>query len=185
MFQLSVFLLGLSCAWLVVAWWLDHRGRRPLVRGTFDAIVVAGAGVREDGMASAALHRRVLLATKLWREGRAPCILLTGGEGRFAPAEALAAEKICLELGVPGSSLRVETRSRDTRGNAMGASRILGAGAVVVVTDGYHRYRCERMFRRHFSRVESAGTQPPTPTRIRMALREALSVLSHAVRGHL
>lgn len=180
-------------AWAVLAAWLDWMGGTRPDRSA-DALLVAGCRVRADGSPSPALARRVALAAALFREGRAPRVVFTGGIGRGASvSEARAAATFAASLGVPWSAVVLEERSRDTRENAAEAARVwealVGAPAaearVLVVTDRSHVFRASRMFGAHFEVVGAAGATPPPRSRIRMALREGASVVHHALRGRL
>src|SRR5205085_11282027 len=74
--------------------------------GPADAIVV---------MAGDPGYERTTAAARLMRAGGAPILVLTGGEpGPGDSAESLRARAI--ELGVPAERIRVEARSRSTRG---------------------------------------------------------------------
>jgi uncharacterized SAM-binding protein YcdF (DUF218 family) len=157
-------------------------GRRPA--GRFDAIIVAGAAVRPDGRASDALARRTALAAELWHQGQAPIVVTTGGTVDHRPTEAQVSADLLVELGVTPSMIRVEGQSRTTNENARYA-RELCEGDVLVVTDGYHVWRCRRVFARYFRSAEAAGAEPPQPERWRMAAREAGAVVGYAARGLL
>ncbi len=164
---------------------LDAYGqRRPA--GTFDAIVVAGCRVMPDGTASPALRRRALVAVELYRAGVAPRVVLTGGVGDAPPSEARVAAALVREAGVPDGALLLEERSASTEENARFAAQELGAGArVVVVTDAYHVFRAERVFRRHFADAHGAGTVAEPWPRWRGAAREVLALAAYAVLGRL
>src|SRR5690606_5264267 len=113
-------------------------------------IVVLGCRVRPDGSASLALARRTRHAAALYRRGLAPRIVLTGGVGAHPPSEARAAAAIARAEGVPEEALILEERSTSTEENAREARRRIDARRVLVVTDAYHVFRAERVFRRHF-----------------------------------
>jgi uncharacterized SAM-binding protein YcdF (DUF218 family) len=171
--------------WVGVAWWLDQVGRRPVPEGPFDAIVVAGCAVWPGGAPSPALARRVRFAVDLYQAGVAPVIVMTGGVGRHPPAEAVVAARLAASWGVPHDALLIEDTSTNTRENA---SRTVGLvqGRLLVVSDGYHVYRCVRAFERHHARVEGAGVRGgPRLRRWKQTLREAAAVLRHGARGTL
>ena len=67
-----------------------------------DAIVVLGAGVRDDGSASDAMRHRVNHAVRLWKEGFAPFIAMTGGADPGEPSEGKVAADLALSLGASG-----------------------------------------------------------------------------------
>jgi len=178
--------LGLSSLYPLVAFGLDRYGlRRP--EGEYDAIVVAGCRVMPSGAPSPALARRTELAVRLWEEGLAPRIVLTGGQGESEPrSEAEAAAELAEELGVPREAMVLEDRSTSTEENARFAAELVGGDArVVVVSDAYHVYRCERVFARWFGAVDGAGSVGDAWPRMRGALREVAALTAYAIGGKL
>lgn len=171
--------------WGAAACWLDSYGGRPLPSGTWDAIVVAGCGVRPDGTASPALKRRTEAAVALWRQEAAPVILLTGGLGDYPPTEAEAAAAHARTLGVPQDALVLERRSTSTEENARFAAELIDARRIVVVSDRYHIFRSQRVFARHFPHVDALGSVPGWDVRVKGALREVLALGYYWAQGRL
>lgn len=179
--------LGLASLLLAAgALWLDARGRRPIPRERYDALIVAGCRVMPDGRPSPALARRVRRAAALYHEGYAPRIVLTGGVGQPPPplTEAEASARLCVALGVPEAALVREGRSRTTLENAAFAAELI-EGEVLVISDACHAFRCQRMFAVHFAHADAVGVIAPRRARIRLALREVLAVVGHGVQGRL
>lgn len=166
--------VGLLCLW----------GLR-VPRGTWDLIAVPGAAVYPGGVPSPALRRRVELAVRLWGEGRAPVILMTGGVGRHPPAEADVAAELARALGVPDAAILREGRSTTTDENARLAREVAGPGAVLVVTDLTHALRATLTFRRHFDRADGVGAPQPRGVLLRAGVRELGALAAYAVRGRL
>ena len=177
--------VGAGVLWGLCAIALDLYGRRMRIHGRFDAIVVLGCRVLPGGVPSGHLRRRVELAVRLWHEGAAPLVVLTGGIGRFPPSEAEVASRVAVSLGVPAEALRCEDRSTSTDENARFAARTTEARRVVVVTDSYHALRARRVFARHFEDVEVAAAVPPWQWRFRNALREVPAVALYFASGLL
>ena len=137
--------------------------------------VVFGAAVRPDGTASGTLRRRTLGALALseaaGREGveKARRFLVTGGPGRYGPAEACVMRDLLVDAGVPEEEIVLEPASLDTLESALRCARILrsapfeerspvAAGParaaardseleVVVATSSYHVFRCWLLLR--------------------------------------
>ncbi len=179
-----VTLSALSLAYLGAAALLDRHGRRR-VSGRFDAIVVLGCRVFADGRPSVSLEGRATKAAALFHEGLAPRVVLTGGLGDAPVSEARAAARIVEALGVPPDALVLEERSTSTEENAREAARLIDAARVLVVTDAYHVFRAERVFRRHFDEATGVGSVGPPSARARGALREVAAVAGYALRGRL
>ncbi|MEM1414325.1 MAG: YdcF family protein [Myxococcota bacterium] len=177
--------LMLLTAFALSALALDAYGqRRP--KGRHDAIVVAGCRVMAGGRASPALRRRALRAVDLWKAGVAPRLVFTGGVGDEPPSEASVAATIARAEGVPEHAMVLEERSTSTEENARFAAEALGPDAhVVVVTDAYHVFRAERVFRRHFAGAVGAGTVAEPWPRWRGAAREVLALGAYAVLDRL
>jgi uncharacterized SAM-binding protein YcdF (DUF218 family) len=177
---------ALGLAYLVAAAWLDRRSARDVAPDArFDAIIVCGCRVRPDGTASPALARRARHAAALYRRGHAPLIVFTGGVGTHPPSEARAAAAVARAEGVPERAIVLEERSTSTEENALEASRLVDARRVLVVTDAYHAFRAERVFRRYFEEVVAVGSRGSRSVRVRGALREVAVVLTYALLGRL
>lgn len=181
MTALGIFGLG----WLLAATALDRYGlRRPI--GEFDAIVVAGCRVTASGEPTPALRRRAALAARLWHEGHAPKVVLTGGVGAEGPSEASVAARVVRELGVAEGAILLEETSTSTEENARHAAEVLSPQArVLVVSDAYHVFRCERVFGRHFAAARGVGSKGQSWPRARGALREVLAVAIYGLLGRL
>ena len=98
---------------------------------------------------SARLRRRVGRGVQLWREGRAPVLLLSGG-GRGPVPEAEIMRCLAMAGGVPPAALLIEPVSRNTLGNARQTARLLrahGLRSVVLVSDRAHLPRAAMLFR--------------------------------------
>lgn len=180
--------MWLIASWLVAALLLERHGRRALAETVVDgepseAIVVAGCAVLPDGRPSRSLRRRTERAVALWKSGQAPVIVLTGGRGGDRPTEAQAAAQYAKELGVPKESLVLEERSTTTDENARFTRERLTGGPIVIVTDTFHLFRCERVFSKYFSHVRSASSSSPSLGY--GALREVAAVAAYAVTRRL
>lgn len=172
--------------WLGSAFLLDRHGGRAVPAGRFDAIVVAGAGVLPDGSPSRPLRARVERAAALYRSGFAQRVLMTGGVGRHGPAESVVASELAVELGVPRGAILRDERSTTTEENAIETARILGSATrVLLVTDRFHVFRAERVFRRHLAQVDAVGSVCHPWPRFRGAMREVIAVLGYAALGRL
>jgi uncharacterized SAM-binding protein YcdF (DUF218 family) len=126
-----------------------------------DAIVVLGGSVRGSG----GLHRasrlldpsdRLLVAFRLYRAGKAPWILCSGGnlslfgEKEHQP-EAEVISSLLQEWGVPAGSIRTESGSVNTHENAVRSHDLLarfGVTRILLVTSAMHMPRAAATFRK-------------------------------------
>ena len=180
-----VSILVFLCIWLGVAVYLDRYGQRTLPARQYDAAVVPGCAVRRDGTASGALVRRTNHAIALWKSGTVHTIVFTGGIGKYPPSEASVAAEIAIDAGVPDSALIREEKSTSTAENAAFSVSIkpgMANWSIVVTSDGYHCWRCKRLFGRYYASVQTAGSTPSQRLRIRGALREVFSIIKMLIR---
>ena len=76
----------------------------------YDVIVVLGAAVWPGGQPSPALQRRILHAVDLWQQGYAVYLLVTGGVGKYPPAEAAVMQRLAVAHGIPPSTFCAKIR---------------------------------------------------------------------------
>lgn len=171
-------LLGLAIAWLYVAstsWFADflmapleqhHRPKAMSVVPKADAIVLLGGATRGDMHFSSmgdlnAQADRLIHALALYKGGKAPMILLSGGglPGNRPEAEIMY-EHMTL-MGVPRRALIRERESRDTHDNAVYSAILLkgkGVKSIHLVTSSFHMRRAVRLFERQGFEVIPAPT---------------------------
>ncbi len=115
-----------------------------------DVIIVLGSQVRADGQPSNSLRSRVERGIELYQAGYAPTLFLTGGLGRFPPAEAEAMRRVALAAGVPDSALVLDTGATSTQESMLTAAReaqARGWRTALVVSDPFHMLRARQMAR--------------------------------------
>ncbi|WP_293124665.1 YdcF family protein [Microcoleus sp. bin38.metabat.b11b12b14.051] len=134
------------------------------------AIVVLGGGVKaalaprpwvELGEAG----DRIIYASRLYRQGKAPLLVLTGGrvdwKGGGSPESADMAE-IAQTMGVPASAILQDPDSHNTYQNAVNVRKILDAqgiqNQVLLVTSAMHMTRSLLIFQRQGIKVIAAPT---------------------------
>lgn len=98
---------------------------------------------------------RLLYGAKLYREGRAPRLILAGGRiewRRAGKAESVDMAELVETMGVPRSAILQDPLSLNTRENAVNVKKILEAnqlqGPVLLVTSAIHMPRSMAIFRR-------------------------------------
>lgn len=96
---------------------------------------------------------RVLYAAELYKQGKAPFILLSGGDiewlssGSTTPAQDMAA--LLVQMGVPESALWLENESMNTYENALYAKEFLDEqdiDQILLVTSAMHMPRAVALF---------------------------------------
>lgn len=127
-----------------------------------NAIVVLGAA-QWDGKPSPVLRARVDHAIGLWKKGRAPLLIMTGGQAEGdTTSEAAVERRYAMQHGVPDSAIRVEDRSRNTSESLRNVAAMLpdGSREVILVSDAFHMLRLSILARRFGLRPQTS----PTPT---------------------
>ncbi|MES3027915.1 MAG: YdcF family protein [Pseudomonadota bacterium] len=112
-------------------------------------IVILGAAVRPDGLASAALRRRIEGGLRLALAHPDAMVFCSGGVGRYGPPEASIMAERLTSCGVSRERLILDEQSLDTLQTVVAATREIGrrrlAGAIVC-TDSYHTPRTRLIF---------------------------------------
>jgi hypothetical protein len=89
----------------------------------FDAVLVLGCGIHDDGSLPDGPKESVDSAAELYNAGKAPRIILAGNvsyKSTFTPpvSESEAMYAYARMIGLPDSALYIENESKDTLGNA-------------------------------------------------------------------
>jgi uncharacterized SAM-binding protein YcdF (DUF218 family) len=126
-----------------------------------DVIVVLGASARARAFPRPMAEldergSRLLQAARLYRQGAADRVLLSGGNVPWfsSPSEAPEAETmadVLAFMGVPREAMWLEPNSRNTHENAVETQRILesqGVNRVILVTSAMHMPRSYRVFQK-------------------------------------
>ncbi|MEE8602670.1 YdcF family protein [Euzebya tangerina] len=108
------------------------------------AIVVLGAA-HYDGRPSPVFQARLDHAATLYRQGLAPRVVVTGGQGSGdSVSEGWAGYTYLTSLGVPDEDLQLETGGRTSYESLAASARFLardGIADVILVSDGWHLRR--------------------------------------------
>lgn len=123
-----------------------------------DLIIVLGGGVDlpyaprlYPDLGAAA--DRVWHAARLYRAGRAPRVVVSGGAlpwKQTAMSEAESMQAFLRDLGVPDAAIQLESGSATTRENAVETARLLQGGGpqtAILVTSALHMRRAAASFR--------------------------------------
>jgi uncharacterized SAM-binding protein YcdF (DUF218 family) len=177
--RITVGVVAAACLYLLFqAWSIHHFGFRDDGRHADCAIVLGAAAWHNKP--SPVFRERINHAITLYKKGRVPHIILTGGFGEGAPfAESEVALEYCINEGIPKSAISIETTSRTTLQNVTEAKILLDARAghsALVVSDPWHLKRATTMARRlgidaHPSGTPSTRFESPK-ARLHFILRE-------------
>lgn len=126
----AVFMLALLIVIGIGQW------RRPVEKA--DAIIVLGAAINTP-----ALYNRSMQALKLYREGKAPVLVLSGGvDYPKSISEAQYMQNVILENSVMAPVMILEADSQSTFENIKNSKKLIPqARSVIVVSDNYHLAR--------------------------------------------
>ena len=130
-----------------------------------DAIVVMGAA-QYNGRPSEVLAARLDHALELYRQDLAPVIVVTGGnQPGDIYTEAEVSRQYLIDQGVHPDAILMENEGTDTWAsmqNVADVTRNRGIETVLVVSDGFHLFRSERMANAvGFDAYSSAATESP------------------------
>lgn len=116
-----------------------------------DVIVVFGCLVRADGTPSMALADRVCTGVELYQAGLADRLIFSGGPGEGPTHEAVAMQRLAMQLGVPASAIEVDLVGLNTQAtvrNVVARDREGRQPRVLAVSHFYHLPRIKLCFRR-------------------------------------
>ena len=136
-----------------------------------DCILVLGGGTSSDLPPRPTTEvndagDRVIYGAWLYRQGKAPVVLCTGGGNQPHP-EALDMADILQRMGVPKDAILVETKAMDTHEHALNLRAEFhrrGFSRVLLVTSAMHMPRSVAVFKRGCPGIEFI----PTPTDFRV-----------------
>ena len=131
------------------------------------AIVVLGGGIEvPQGSDRPDLNQaadRMWHAARLYKAGKAPVLILSGGlayaEGTMS--EAASMQTFLRDLGVPDAAMLLEERSVNTRENAQYTAKLMrerGMQSLLLVTSALHMPRSVRLFEAQGLKVIPAAT---------------------------
>ncbi len=133
------------------------------------AIVVLTAYVTGGGVMNESAMRRTHMAARLYRNGLAPLLIITGGntqsQSTRQPADFMA--RFAEELGVPHSAILLEKASADTHESAVHVAALCrerGIQHVLLITDASHMRRAAGAFRAQHLQVSPAPADPGSLT---------------------
>jgi uncharacterized SAM-binding protein YcdF (DUF218 family) len=140
-------LLFLTVSFTPLTTWWAHALAHPWEDPRGDVLIVLGSD-RVDDMVGYSSYWRSVYAVWAYREARFRRVVVSGGPGGAAVAEAM--RDLLVTSGVPAEAILLETESTSTRENALRTAELLRGepGRSVLLTSDFHMYRAYRCFRR-------------------------------------
>jgi uncharacterized SAM-binding protein YcdF (DUF218 family) len=134
-----------------------------------EAIVVLGGSIRPQidprpGVDVTEAGDRPIYGAQLYREGKAPLVILSGGRIEWqggGPPESADMAKLMETLGVPAAAILQDPTSLNTYENAVNVKKILtqrGINRVLLVTSAAHMPRSVEIFKKQGIEVTPAPT---------------------------
>jgi uncharacterized SAM-binding protein YcdF (DUF218 family) len=152
----------LVAGWLIKPLERDYPPLDPKTAPTADVIVLLGGGLglplpprKTPQLVSGS--DRLWQAAQLFNAGRAPHLLIAGGNVFSAPglkAEAHYSAEVLYAWGVPREKILIESASRTTQQNAeniVPMLEALNAQKILLVTSAYHMHRSVSTLRKQLS----------------------------------
>jgi len=115
-----------------------------------DIGVILGNKVNEDGTLSERLAQRLACGLALYRSGRVPCLLVSGGLGKEGFYEGTKMREYLRAHGVPDAVIIVDNDGNTTQQTVRNTARLrtaLHIRSVLVVSQFYHISRTKLLFR--------------------------------------
>jgi uncharacterized SAM-binding protein YcdF (DUF218 family) len=148
----------------------SQQANRVLEGKRYSAIIVLGGSMKPANaprrpypdMGDAA--DRVWHAARLYRQGLAPRILVSGGHGvglesqTDLQTESQAMRALLIDFGVPENAIVMEQDSRTTRENAGFTRQLIGDQRAALITSAFHMPRAMRNFQREGVSVDAFPT---------------------------
>lgn len=112
-----------------------------LVAAKADCILILGAGVWDDNQPSHMLVDRLDEGIRLYKNGIAPKILVSGDHGRSDYDEVNVMKNYLMDAGIPGEDIFMDHAGFSTYESMYRAKEIFGVEKLIIVTQKYHMYR--------------------------------------------
>jgi len=141
------FILGLSRIAIIVS--TQAKIVEADLAPTKPVVIVPGAGLNADGSPSTPLRDRVEAAAKLYFNGKAQKILMSGDNRFINYNEPESMRQYALKLGVPDEDIVLDYAGRSTYDTCYRAKAIFGVDEALIVTQAYHLpravYLCDHL----------------------------------------
>jgi uncharacterized SAM-binding protein YcdF (DUF218 family) len=129
----------------LVSWWASTLAG-PWNDPGGEVLIVLGGSTLDNGTIGGSSYWRAIYGARAFREGGFHEVVVTGGPAVAAAAPPIGAFLEC--QGVPRANIHLESKSINTRENALYTRELLRGipGTKVLLTSDYHMYRAHRAF---------------------------------------
>ena len=124
-----------------------------------DAIVVLASSLMRDGTLTSGSTQRLLFGIRLFKQGLAPILVLSGPPRENTAPESTVRARIAEEMGVPPSAILEISNVRTTREEAQQIAAALSnrkLTRVLLVTESLHMLRSKMVFEAEGLNVSAA-----------------------------
>lgn len=104
----------------------------------FDCILILGAGVRTDGTPSLMLSDRLEVGCRLYENGVAEKILVSGDHGRQNYDEVNTMKQIAIDRGIPSEDIFMDHAGFNTYNSMYRARDVFLCKKILIVTQEFH-----------------------------------------------
>lgn len=128
-------------------------------KNDYDCIIVLGAGIWGD-KPSPMLQDRLDEAIKLYEEGIAPKIIMSGDNGREGYDEVNVMKDYAINKGIPSEDIFMDHAGFSTYESIYRAKEIFKVEKAIIVTQKYHLYRALHIGNKLGINVTGVGADP-------------------------
>jgi len=138
----------------LVTWWATKLAG-PWNDPGGDVLIVLGGSILDDGKIGGSSYWRAIYGVSAYKDGGFKQVIVTGGGLDTVPVAAPIRDYMVCN-GVPAGAIQIETRSNNTRENALYTKALADhlPGKKVLLTSDFHMYRAYRVFTKAGLRVE-------------------------------
>lgn len=128
-------------------------------KNDYDCIIVLGAGIWGD-KPSPMLQDRLDEAIKLYEEGIAPKLIMSGDNGREGYDEVNVMKEYAINKGIPSEDIFMDHAGFSTYESIYRAKEIFKVEKAIIVTQKYHLYRALHIGNKLGINVTGVGADP-------------------------
>ena len=143
---LIILLVLIALSILGLNLWVTLHAKKNIVSSSqeltrnYDCILILGAGLK-NGQASPMLTDRLEKGIELYKQGKAPKLLMSGEHGTEYDNEVKVMKQYAIDAGVPSSDIFMDHAGFSTYDSIWRAKHVFSVQNPIIVTQRYHLYR--------------------------------------------